>query len=169
MSRASLYVHASALEGHPKSVIEAMACGTPCIVADSPGLGSLVENGVTGIRVPGESETFAYALAGVLSDMSWRNQLGACAAERARKLYGIDHVIKLEREAHEAAIACGRAGSGRHAPLIRWNASLLQHSPEKIAESWQEALETLLEHLPDSRCAAVLSQMGRLKAERKVA
>ncbi len=169
MSHASIYAHASALEGHPKSVIEAMACGTPCIVADTPGLGCLIENGVTGIRVPGESETFAYALAGVLSDLSWRNQLGACAAERTRQRFGIDRVVQLEREAHKAAIDAGRSSEVRHAPLIRWNAALLQHSPEKIAEAWQESLETLLEHLPDSRCAPVLAHMGRLKANRRVA
>lgn len=163
---AAIYLHASSLEGHPKAVIEAMACGTPCIVADAPGVGALVENGVTGIRVPGEAETFAYAIAGVLSDTGWRDQLGACAAERARKLYGIDRVVELEREAHTAALAYGRAGGGRGAPTIRWNAALLQHGPERIADAWQESFETLLLYLPENRRAAVIEAMGKRRNAR---
>jgi Glycosyl transferases group 1 len=169
MSRASVYLHASLLEGHPKSVIEAMACGTPCIVADTPGLGSLVENGVTGIRVPGEAETFAYALAGVLSDIGWRNQLGACASERARKKYGLDKVIELEREAHATALELGQAHDGTASPLIRWNSALLVHSPERVAQAWQDALESLLVQLPESRRTALIEAMGRRKARQEAA
>lgn len=164
VSRAAIYLHASSLEGHPKSVIEAMSCGTPCIVADAPGLGTLVENGVTGIRVPGEAETFAYAIAGVLGDLGWRDQLGACASDRARKMYGLSRVAELEREAHSSALEFGRAGGGRSAPMIRWNAALLQHGPERIAESWLDAYESLLHYLPASRRAAVIEAMGRRKS-----
>jgi len=163
VSQASVYLHASSLEGHPKSVIEAMACGTPCIVADAPGLGSLIENGVTGIRVPGEAETFAYALAGVLGDTSWREQLGACASERARKLFGLPRVVELETEAHRTALAIGRTNTGRDAPMIRWNAALLQHQPDRIAEAWQDAYESLLHYLPATRRSAVIEAMGRRK------
>lgn len=149
MSKAAVYLHASALEGHPKSVIEAMSTGCACIVADTPGLGCVVENGVTGVRVPGTSETFAYALAGVLEDVSWRQQIGACAAEQVRSRFGLDRIVDLERSAHRAAVELASSRCDLNRGIVRWNPQLLHQSPENIAQAWRESLDELLRRLPD--------------------
>lgn len=161
LRRASVYLQASALEGHPKTLMEAMACGAACIVADSPGLGNLIQNGVTGLCVSGEPQTFAYALAGLLEDACWREQLGACASQFARTHFGLDRVIELEREAHRAAmhLAGNRSPAGQ--ALIRWCPALLHRKPDEIAVAWAEALEALLARLPPHRRAQLRDELAR--------
>lgn len=158
LRHASIYLQASSLEGHPKTLLEAMACGTPCIVADSPGLGNFIQNGVTGICVAGEPQTFSYALAGLLEDGCWREQIGACAARFARTHYSIQRVAELEREAHVAAMALGANLARQTPPMVRWNPALLNHSPEQIAQAWQHAFDMLVARLP-------LAQQQRLRQE----
>ena len=155
MSKASMYLQASALEGHPKSVLEAMSTGCVCIVADAPGLGCVIENGVTGVRVPGAPETFAYALAGLLEDTSWRQQIGACAAEQVRSRYGLDRIAELEIEAHKAAcrLASNRCDLDRG--VVRWNPLLLHQDPEHIATAWRSSLKEMLSRIPDHQRQSV--------------
>ncbi|QOI99686.1 MAG: glycosyltransferase [Phycisphaeraceae bacterium] len=112
MSSATLYAQASSLEGHPKTVLEAMACGTPVVVADAPGLSAVVENGVTGVRVPGGSaEGFANAFAGMLDDPDWREMIGCAASRHARTTFGVRTIAEREAEVHRAALARGAARS----------------------------------------------------------
>ncbi len=51
---AGMFVSTSDYEGMPSALIEAMACGIPCIATDCPsgGPGMLIEDGVNGILVP---------------------------------------------------------------------------------------------------------------------
>lgn len=148
LRRASVFLQASSLEGHPKTLLEAMACGTACIVADTPGLGNFIQNGVTGICVSGEPQTFTYALAGLLEDGSWREQIGACAARFARTHYSIQRVAELEREAHAAAMALADNLARQSPAMVRWNPALLSQSPEQIALAWQHAFDMLVARLP---------------------
>lgn len=164
MRRAAIYLQASALEGHPKTLMEAMACGAACIVADSPGLGNLIQNGVNGLCVSGEPQTFAYALAGLLEDACWREQLGACASQFARTHFGLDRVIDLEREAHRAALRLASNRPRGHNAMIRWSPALLQHAPGEIAEAWSKALESLLARLPADRQARLRDELARRAA-----
>ncbi|MCL4222066.1 MAG: glycosyltransferase family 4 protein [Phycisphaerales bacterium] len=161
MRRASVYLQASALEGHPKTLMEAMACGAACIVADSPGLGNLIQNGVTGLCVSGEPQAFAYALAGLLEDACWREQLGACASQFARTHFGLDRVIELEREAHRAALQLAAHRPRSNNTLIRWCPALLHRQPEEIAGAWAEAMEALLARLPTERRAQLRNELAR--------
>ncbi|TSA39596.1 glycosyltransferase [bacterium] len=106
LARCSIYAKASELEGHPKGVIDAMAAGAVVVVADSPGLGTMVTNGVTGIMVPGgDADGFANAFMGLLNDDDWREMLGSAAARFARTELGLGRVVALEIEACKAAMS----------------------------------------------------------------
>jgi len=104
MRKASIYLQASAYEGHPLALIEAMSTGCPAIVANTPGLGNLVENGVNGIVVPGTPESLAYAVSGVLEDDPWREMLGSSAASSARRRFGLKTVMDSQTDALRAAL-----------------------------------------------------------------
>lgn len=119
MSRCGVYAQASELEGHPKTVLEAMTSGAPVVVADSPGLGGVVQNGITGVRVSRDAEHFAHAIGALMSDDDWRATLGAAAAEWARSQFGLDRVAELEVEGHRCAVerAEKRAGAVRRSAM----------------------------------------------------
>ena len=47
-----IYVSTAISDGTPVSVLEAMACGKACIVADVGGVGEWIEDGVSGCLIP---------------------------------------------------------------------------------------------------------------------
>lgn len=105
LSRCTLFVHAAEFETQSKMLLEAMARGAAVIVADTPGLGTSVENGVNGLRVQGGSpEGFTYAMTGLLTDDDWRAMLGTAAATHVRTHHHIDRVSEQELKAHRRAI-----------------------------------------------------------------
>jgi glycosyltransferase involved in cell wall biosynthesis len=48
INRAALYIQPSLYEGHPKTILEAMACGKAVIGGDSPGTREVIQHGVMG-------------------------------------------------------------------------------------------------------------------------
>ena len=164
MSRCAIYAQASELEGHPKTVLEAMSTGATVLVADSPGLGGVVQNGATGLRVPGNVECFSQSLAALLSDPEWRALLGSAAARSARAAFGVDHVASLEVNAHrEAARRAARAGEA-HGKLtnpaeVRWEPDLLNATPTVAADRWMHSLEAFARRLSDSGRAELISRL----------
>lgn len=106
LGRCLVYAQASELEGHPKAVIDAMAAGAVAVVADSPGLGSLIRTGSTGVLVPtADPADFANAFTGLLSDTDWCDLLGGTAARHAASAFGLDLIVPRELEAYRRAIA----------------------------------------------------------------
>ncbi|MBL8963572.1 MAG: glycosyltransferase family 4 protein [Phycisphaeraceae bacterium] len=104
MSRCSIYAQASELEGHPTTVLEAMATGAAVVVADSPGLAEVVQIGATGLRVPCDAEGFSHAIGQLLGDDDWRDALGFAASRFARETCSLERVVPLERRAHESSL-----------------------------------------------------------------
>ena len=73
--------------------IEAMASNTPVIASRVGGLKYTVVNEVTGLLAPPQDdEAFASAIAQILSNPSWQQQLGANARERVESKFSWDGV-----------------------------------------------------------------------------
>ncbi len=164
MSRCTVYAQASELEGHPRTVIEAMGAGAPVLVADSPGLGNVVQNGATGLRIPGNAESFAQSLAALLSDPEWRELLGTAAASTARQTWGLDLIVPLELDAHRAAMhrAAQRSGSTGAAcrdAEVRWEPDLLNASPTVAADRWMHSLEAFARRLSNANRAELIARL----------
>ena len=66
---ADVFVLASFTEGHPKVLLEAMACGLPCVASDCEGNRSIVTHEKTGLLFdPRSPEALAACLVRVLTE-----------------------------------------------------------------------------------------------------
>jgi glycosyltransferase involved in cell wall biosynthesis len=104
MARCTLYIQPSVLEGHPKTVIEAMAAGVPVLVADAPGM-DVITDGQTGRKVPPTVPALVAAMDALMHDPAERDRLAANAARYAHAHYGLDTILRLELAAHQRALA----------------------------------------------------------------
>jgi len=87
------------MEGHPKSLIEAMACGAACIATDVPGNQNVITNGENGLLVqPANAEVLAEAIGYLLSEPEVRLKLGENAQRDTRQL-GFDVIVPQEIQA----------------------------------------------------------------------
>jgi glycosyltransferase involved in cell wall biosynthesis len=87
------------------AVLEAMACGVPCVVARGGALTEVVEDGVTGLHVaPGDAGALAAALAALLADPARARAMGA-AARRAVEAWWRWPLVaeRVERALRDAA------------------------------------------------------------------
>jgi glycosyltransferase involved in cell wall biosynthesis len=90
------------MEGCPVALLEAMACGLPCIATDIPGSRDLVEQGRSGWIVPPEDpDAMANALRELAGSPERRRSLGEEARERVVGLFSIEKEVA----AHEALYA----------------------------------------------------------------
>lgn len=157
MSRCAIYAQASAFEGHPKTVIEAMACGAPVVVCDTPGLGEVVLHAVNGLRSPSSAEALARMLEGLLGDPEWRESLGTRAAAEARETYGLTKIVGLELEAHSAALS--RERPGPREPEVRWEAPMLDAGPSAAAGAFERGIRGLVRRLDAAEAARFLMEL----------
>jgi glycosyltransferase involved in cell wall biosynthesis len=87
-------VNCSQGEGLSNAIMEYMAAGLPCVVADSGGNPDLVTNGVTGLLFPlGDASALAAAIEVLLDDPERRALLGQAGRERVRRDMSLDAML----------------------------------------------------------------------------
>ncbi len=94
MAEASVFVLSSVTEGMPNALLEAMACGVPCVSTDCPtgGPAKLIKSGTNGILVPvNDIEAFEKAILSILNDKAFADKLAA-NARSIRNDYSIDKI-----------------------------------------------------------------------------
>lgn len=98
LREADFFVLPSKYEGHPKGLLESMDFGIPVLVAESPGIKGLVENGVTGLVVPATLEGLREGLIKA-SEMSheMRQRVGSSAHNFVSSRYSVTAIAEQER------------------------------------------------------------------------
>lgn len=91
-NRTKIYLIASRGEGHPKSLIEAMACGCACIGTRTPGTKNQIVDGETGILVDSDSQSIRSEVKRLLNDKALRHHLGGKARHYALTNWSLDIV-----------------------------------------------------------------------------
>ena len=84
LPHASVVCLPSYREGLPKSLLEALACGRPCVTTDTPGCREVVTDGLNGFLVPVKNaERLAEALETLIRNPFLRASMGKKGRERA--------------------------------------------------------------------------------------
>ncbi len=98
----------SLYEGLPRSVMEAMAAGLPCVVTDVGGNAEAVVQNETGFVVPkGDRAGFTTALIRLVRDSELCRKMGQAAQARANGLFGAE---RMAREYADLYTQLSRAG-----------------------------------------------------------
>ena len=94
---ADVFVLASFTEGHPKVLLEAMACGVPCVASDCVGNRSLVMDGRTGLLFdPHDARHLAACLERLIKDPALGRRLADTARAEVVARYDLRGLVERE-------------------------------------------------------------------------
>ncbi len=97
LNESAIFVLPSRYEGHPKTLLEAMACGRAVIGTDVPGTREIISDGVNGLLCRPEPGALREAMATLLRDPALRARLGAEARRTAERDFALDAVVEKEQ------------------------------------------------------------------------
>lgn len=96
LNSCDLFVLPSHYEGHPKALLEAMACGLPAVGADVPGIRDVIRDGETGLLCGTDPAGIRSAVSRVLADADLRERLGRNAREYVVRNCDLGRVVEME-------------------------------------------------------------------------
>jgi glycosyltransferase involved in cell wall biosynthesis len=105
LRNSSIYAMVSPLEGHPKALLEAMACGLPVIGADSPGIREEIRDGETGVLCGSDSASIRLAIKRLMNDSKLRKKLGQGARTYILENYSLERIVENELRLYQTLLA----------------------------------------------------------------
>lgn len=96
MNKCSLYILPSFYEGHPKTLIEAMAAGMPVIGTNSPGINNLIENGANGLLCETDSSNIKVAIEKLLANPLLCKKISKNAYNYALTNFSLKKIVDME-------------------------------------------------------------------------
>jgi len=96
INQARVYILPSYFEGHPKTLLEAMSCGMPCIGTDITGIKEDIEHLITGYLCKTDFKSISEAIDVILSDESLQKKLGKNARDYILSNYTLERIVKME-------------------------------------------------------------------------
>ncbi len=100
-NQSKVLLQPSLYEGHPKTIIEAMACGTCCLASNVPNITSVITHAKTGFLCSPRAGHLAEALGTLLMQQTLRETLGGAASEEAVRRFSLEQAISRETEVLE--------------------------------------------------------------------
>lgn len=96
MAQWDAFVLPSLYEGHPKALIEAMACGLPVVGTRVAGIREIIEDGVNGLLAEPDAASLRSAVQRLIDDGDLRQRLGLAARDYAVQHFSLERVVALE-------------------------------------------------------------------------
>lgn len=96
-----VFILPSQYEGMPKSLLEAMSCGLPCIGTDVTGINEVLTHEDTGFLCNTDPVSLRTAITRVFADEKLRKRLGTSAREHILKTYSLDEVTSAEASVYD--------------------------------------------------------------------
>lgn len=112
---ADVFVVPSDEDNLPNTLLEAQACGIPCVAYDAGGIGDAVSDGRTGLLVArGDVDGLAAAIGRLLGDGGLRAAFGEAARRRATQTFSYARIGAAYLDAYRQAVALreSRPGAG---------------------------------------------------------
>ena len=105
----TVFVFPSLAEAMPIALLEAMACGLPCVATPVGGVPEVIEDGVTGLLFPvNRSDMLAEKLEKLLGDEALRRNLGANARQRVADTFEVESVAAHQAEIYRRLLSGGK-------------------------------------------------------------
>ena len=106
LQASDIFVLPSRREGLPVALLEAMACGLPCVASRLAGsTDTIITDGHDGVLVPpGDATAFAEAIAGLLADPARASRLGSAARSTIASRFSSDTVAELWMSVYQRII-----------------------------------------------------------------
>jgi glycosyltransferase involved in cell wall biosynthesis len=96
LARNQVFALTSKWEGHPKALIEAMACGMACVGVDSPGISNVIQQGRNGILVEGNPRQLRESIRQLLESVDRRRPVEHGARRFVEENYAFQVLIDRE-------------------------------------------------------------------------
>ena len=105
LNSASLFILPSLYEGHPKALLEAMACGIPVIGTNVPGIRTLIDHRRTGYLCGKSSDEIRGAVEQVMGDSKLRARMGQNARNFVEENFSLDRIVEMEKNVMSELLA----------------------------------------------------------------
>ena len=92
----TVFASASSWEGHPKALIEAMACGMPCLGVEASGTRGVINHRENGFLVKSLLPSLAEGLKELFQDPDLRNKLSQAARKYVESRFSFDECFSRE-------------------------------------------------------------------------
>jgi glycosyltransferase involved in cell wall biosynthesis len=96
LARSRCFVLPSPYEGQPKALLEAMACGLPCVAANIPAVKELAGEDAIALFKPGRPDSLAASIRCVLDDLSFATKLGRNARNVIWERFNLRMLLQRE-------------------------------------------------------------------------
>ncbi len=105
LNQVKVFILPSYYEGHPKTLLEAMSCGLPCIGSNIIGIREDIEHMKSGYLCKTDYESIANAIETLLSDEWLQKTIGNNAREYILRKYTVEQILKMELDVIQEVIA----------------------------------------------------------------
>lgn len=93
LNKAEAFIFPTLIEGHPKTLIEAMACGLPCIGSNVEGIKEMIINGETGILCDLDVRSIKNTIINLFDDRAKMKRIGENAVKFVQENYSRDAIL----------------------------------------------------------------------------